>query len=123
MQELNVLTERVIGCAIEVHRRLGPGLLEGIYERAMCIELELAGLQYERQVVFPVTYRGQVIGEQRIDLAVEGLIIVELKAVERFDPVFEAQILSYLRFTGLRLGLLISFNTRLLHEGVRRFVL
>jgi GxxExxY protein len=120
---LKELTERIIGCAIEVHRQLGPGLLEGTYESALCIELNDAGLQHVRQPIFPVLYKGQVIGEYRLDLIVEDLVIVEIKSVQRFDPIFGAQVLTYLKVTGKRLGLLMNFNSRLLRDGVKRFVL
>ncbi len=116
------LTERIIGCAIAVHRELGPGLLESNYEAAMAVELEHQGLRCARQVVFPVMYRGQQIGEHRLDLIVEDAVVVELKSVERMDRIFEAQILTYLRISGKRVGLLINFNSRLLKEGVKRFV-
>ena len=119
-EALNALTERIIGCAIEVHRQLGPGLLEGTYESALCIELNSAGLQHIRQPIFPVMYKGQVIGEYRLDLIVENLIVVEIKSVERFDPIFEAQVLTYLKVTRKRFGLLMNFNTRLLRDGIRR---
>jgi len=121
--ELDKLTERIIGCAIEVHRNLGPGLLEGTYESAVCIELEEAALKYQRQVPFPVIYKGRTIGEYRLDLIVEDAVVVELKSVERFDPVFEAQVLTYLKVTGKRIGLLINFNSRLLKNGVKRYIL
>jgi len=120
-QELNNLTRRIIGCAIEVHRRLGPGLLESIYESALCIEFDLAGLAYERQKPVPVTYKGHALGEHRLDILVEDTVILELKSVERFVPVFEAQILSYLKMTGKPVGLLLNFNTRLLKDGIRRY--
>lgn len=116
-------TEKIIGCAIEVHRQLGPGLLEGTYEAAMCIELTAAGLSYVRQPIFPVVYKEQVIGEYRLDLVVEDAVVVEIKSVERFDPIFEAQVLTYLKVTGKTVGLLINFNSRLVKDGVRRFVL
>jgi GxxExxY protein len=119
--ELNKLTERIIGCAIEVHRHLGPGLLESVYESAMCIELELAELAYEQQKIVPVIYKNHLIGEHRLDLLVEGTVIVELKSVERFDPLFQAQVMSYLKLTGKPVGLLINFNTRLLKEGIHRY--
>jgi GxxExxY protein len=95
-----LLTERIIGCAIEVHRELGPGLLEGTYEAAMCIELSAARLNYVRQPIFPVVYKQQVIGEYRLDLIVGDSVVVEIKSVERFDPIFEAQVLTYLKVTG-----------------------
>jgi GxxExxY protein len=117
------LTGRIIGCAIEVHRQLGPGLLESIYESALAVELEFAGIAFKRQVCFPIQYRGKIIGEHRIDLIVENGFVVELKSVERIDPVFEAQILTYLRITKLKIGLLINFNTHLLHHGIKRFAL
>lgn len=123
MDATNQLTERIIGCAIEVHKALGPGLLEAMYEEALCIELMDAGLKYKRQVAIPALYKGREVGEYRIDLLIEDTVIVELKSVERFDPVFEAQILTYLRVTGKRIGLLINFNSRLLTAGVKRFAL
>jgi GxxExxY protein len=122
-EALSRLTEKIIGCAIEVHRQLGPGLLEGTYEAALCIELNNAGLQHVRQPVFPVVYKGQVIGEYRLDLIVDNAVVVKIKSVERFDPIFEAQVLTYLKVTGKKLALLINFNTRLLKNGVKRFAL
>lgn len=115
------LTERIIGCAIEVHRELGPGLLESTYEAAMCVELALAGLEYKCQMAYPVKYKGQSIGEYRFDLVVEDQVIVEIKSVERFNIVYEAQVLTYLRVSGKRVGLLINFNTRLLKDGIKRY--
>ena len=122
MANINALTEKIIGCAIEVHRQLGPGLLEGTYEAALAIELEIAGIHSERQLIFPVVYKGRKIGEYRLDFLVDKQVVVEIKSVERFDPVFEAQVLTYLRVTGARVGLLINFNSRLLHEGIKRFI-
>jgi GxxExxY protein len=123
LQTLNPITERIIGCAIEVHRYLGPGLLEQTYETAMCIELDSAGLTFERQSAFSIDYKGLKIGEYRADLIVAKAVVVELKSVDRFDPVFEAQVMTYLRCTGIRIGLLINFNSRLLKDGVKRIVL
>ena len=120
---INSITSRIIGCAVEVHRQLGPGLLEATYEAALCIELEQAGLRYQRQPCFPVRYKGRVIGEYRLDLLVEDAVVVEIKSVERMDPVFEAQVLTYLKATGKTVGLLINFNSRLLTQGIRRLVL
>jgi GxxExxY protein len=121
--ELNQITKLIIGCAIEVHRHLGPGLLENTYEEALAIEFEQAGLRFRRQVPVPVLYKGRRIGEHRLDLIVEDAVIVELKAVERTDPVFEAQVLTYLKVTGKRLGLLVNFNSRLVTRGIKRFIL
>ena len=117
------LTEKIIGCAMAVHRELGPGLLESTYEEAMCIEMADAGLKFQRQVIFPVKYKGRNIGEYRLDLIVEDVVVLELKSVERFDLIFEAQILTYLRVAGKRVGLLINFNSALLRNGIKRYVL
>jgi GxxExxY protein len=123
LERENEVTDRVIGCAIEVHRVLGPGLLESIYEGALCVELSRSGLSYSRQEPIPVTYKGEPIADFRLDLVVEDLIVVEVKAVERLDPIFDAQLLSYLRLTGRRVGLFINFNSRLLKQGLKRLVL
>ena len=123
MTDPDPLTQRIIGCAMEVHRQLGPGLLQATYEAALCIEFDLVGLRYQRQMAFPVRYKGRTLGEYRLDLIVEDAVVVELKSVERFDPVFEAQLLTYLRVTGRKVGLLINFNSRLLKDGSKRFVL
>jgi GxxExxY protein len=123
LDDINSLTEKIIGCAIEVHRQLGPGLLEATYEEALCVEFELAGLKFRRQVPFPVMYKGRNLGEYRLDLIVEDAVIVEIKSVERLQSVFEAQVLTYLKATGKKVALLINFNSRLLHDGVKRFIL
>jgi GxxExxY protein len=123
LEDLNQLTEKIIGCAIEVHRNLRPGLLEATYEEAMCIELADAHLSYQRQMPFPILYKRRTLGEYRLDLLVEDTVIVEIKSVERFDPVFEAQVLTYLKPTGKKIGLLINFNSRLVRDGIKRFVL
>jgi GxxExxY protein len=123
LQILNPITEQIIGCAIEVHRHLGPGLLEQTYEAAMCVELNRAGLTFSRQPIISIDYKGLRIGEHRADLIVAGAVVVELKSVDRFDPIFAAQLLTYLQCTGLRVGLLINFNGRVLRTGIRRFVL
>ena len=117
------LTRRIIACAIEVHKRLGPGLLERLYTEAMVIEMALDGLKVEKNVRIPVEYRGRPIGEYIIDLLVEDMVILELKSVERHDPIFEAQILSYMKLTGKRVGLLINFNSKMVKDGIKRFVL
>jgi GxxExxY protein len=117
------LTERIIGCAIEVHRELGPGLLESVYEAALRVELEHAGVRFRSQMPVPVVYRGRTIGEYRLDLFVEDSVVVEVKTAQRLDPVFDAQLLTYLRLTGARVGLLINFYSRVLKDGIRRLVL
>ena len=116
------LTRRIIACAIEVHKRLGPGLLEKLYKEAMVIEMELGGLKVEKNVKIPVEYKGKPIGDYFIDLLVDDTVILELKSVERHDPVFEAQILSYMRLTHIRIGLLINFNSKMVKDGIKRFV-
>ncbi len=121
--QFDPLTERIIGCAIAVHRELGPGLLEATYEEALCIELELADLSFRRQMSVPVLYKGRSIGEYRLDLLIEDTVVVEIKSVERLQPLFDAQILTYLRVTGKKVGLLANFNSRLLKDGVKRLVL
>ena len=120
---INKISEKVIGCAIEVHRQLGPGLLESVYEEALCIEFRLQGLSYQRQLSIPLVYKGNPIGEYRLDLLVEDAVIVEIKSVERHDPVFDAQVLTYLRITGKKIGLLLNFNQRLLRNGIKRYIL
>jgi len=123
MEQLNSITEKIIGCAIEVHKNLGPGLLESIYEKAICCEFDLRGIKYESQVMIPIIYKGKQLGEHRLDLLVENEIIVELKAVERHEPVFEAQLLSYLKLTEKHLGLLVNFNVPVLKSGIKRIIL
>ena len=119
---INDLTKRIIGCAIEVHRALGPGLQERTYENAMAIELRQQDLPFDRQVSVPVAYKGEWVGDYRLDLVVSDTVVVEIKSVERGDPLFEAQVLAYLKASGKRIGLLINFNSHLLSQGVRRFV-
>jgi GxxExxY protein len=97
-------------------------LLEQTYESALCVELQLAGLGFQRQLVVPVTYKNQPVGDYRLDLVVENSVVVEIKSVERFDPIFEAQLLTYLKITSLKRGLLLNFNSRLLKDGIKRLV-
>ncbi len=106
-----------------MHRHLGPGLLESAYEAALCVELGLQGLKFERQVPIPLTYKGEQISDYRIDIVVDDAVVVEIKSVERHDPLFEAQVLTYLRITGKKVGLLMNFNSRLLTNGIKRIIL
>ncbi len=122
MAEKDPLTESIIGAAIEVHRHLGPGLLESIYEEALCLEFELRSIPYQRQVAVDVKYKGHAISGQRLDLLVDGQVIVELKAVTLVSELARAQVLSYLKATGLKRALLINFNALRLVDGVKRFV-
>lgn len=118
------LTESVIGAAIEVHRYLGPGLLESVYEECMCQEFRLREIPFLRQVELPVIYKGlETGGKYRIDLIVANEVIVELKSVERLLSVHEAQLLTYLKLTGKRVGLMINFNVPVLHRGILRRIL
>jgi GxxExxY protein len=119
-EELDRLAYNVIGAAIEVHRVLGPGHPESAYEKAMCIELELRGIPFSKQVAYDLKFKGRVVGEGRIDLLIASDVIVELKACEALAPIHAAQLLSYLRATGKKLGLLINFNVAILRDGVKR---
>ena len=119
----DALTEQIIAAAIEVHRTLGPGLLESIYEEALCHEFSLRGLSYERQKDVDVLYKGAIIKGQRLDLVIQESVVVEIKAVRRLEDVFSAQMLSYLRSTNLKRGLLINFGETRLISGVKRFSL
>lgn len=121
--EVNGITQKVIGCAIKVHKALGPGLLESIYESAMQIELRKCSLFTERQKKLVVRYDGIEIGEHRLDMLVEKTVVVELKSIERFDPVFQGQLLSYLKLGGYPVGLLINFNSRMLKHGIKRMTI
>lgn len=122
--ELDALTEQIIGAAIDVHRELGPGLLESSYEAALAFELVDRGLAFERQKGLPVVYKGNRLDcGYRIDFLVAGAVIVELKAVERLEAVHSAQVLSYLRLSGCTVGLLLNFNVKWLRDGgLRRLV-
>jgi len=113
----------VLGAAVEVHRRLGPGFLEGVYEEALCVELRSRRIPFVRQAVITVDYKGHRVGDARLDLLVADRLVVELKAVESLAQIHVAQLLSYLRATRLPLGLLINFNVAVLLRGVRRVVL
>ena len=122
-QRLDGITEKIIGAAIAVHRELGPGLLESAYEECVCFELGQLGLGVERQVPLPVHYKEVKLDcGYRMDIVVEHLVIVELKAVERIIPVHEAQLLSYLKLAKLRVGLLLNFHTPVLKSGLKRIV-
>lgn len=121
---LNEISEQVIGAAIEVHKQLGPGLLESVYEVCMGQELALRGIKYQSQVSVPIIYKGtRLEADYRADLIVESQVVVELKAIEKLLAVHEAQLLSYLKLTSRRLGLLINFNVPVLKQGIRRLIL
>jgi GxxExxY protein len=117
----NKITEEIIGAAIEVHRTLGPGLLESAYEQCLCFDLVQAGFKIEKQVPLPISYKGVKLDcGYRLDIVVEELIIVELKTVEKLLPIHEAQLLTYLKLTDKKLGLLLNFNVPVLRNGIKR---
>jgi GxxExxY protein len=121
--ETDIISNRIICAAIEVHRSLGAGLLESAYEECMCHELSLQGLSFERQKQLPVFYKGANLDcGYRLDLVVEGKIILELKSVIRIEPIHHAQLLTYLRLSGLKLGILLNFNVPLMKDGIKRVV-
>jgi GxxExxY protein len=120
---MHSLTGEVIGAAIEVHRELGPGYLESVYEAALAVEMQLRRISFTRQHVIPLAYKGHAIGEGRLDFFVQQQLIVELKAVDALVPVHTAQVISYLRAMRTRLGLLINFNVPVLKSGIRRIIL
>jgi len=120
--EINQMTEAIIGCAIEVHKRLGPGLLESAYEECLSYELKSAGFSIERQVPVPIVYKDiKLEYGYRIDILVQGSVVLELKSIEGFLPVHEAQILTYMKFSNKTIGLLINFNVTRLKEGIKRY--
>jgi GxxExxY protein len=120
----NEISGQVIGAAIEVHRQLGPGLLESAYEECLAYEMELRHIPFERQKPLPLTYKGIHLDcGYRLDFLVGGLVVVELKAVKAFEPIHEAQILTYLRLTNCKLGLLLNFHSTLMKKGIKRIAL
>lgn len=122
--DINQLTGSIIGAAIEVHRTLGPGLLESVYEECLCRELELRSIAFERQKELPIKYKEiSLTCGYRLDIVVEDRVILELKACEKIEPIHEAQILTYLKLTGLKTGLVINFNVPVLKDGIKRLVL
>lgn len=119
----NVVTDKIIGAAIEVHRHLGPGLLESIYEECLCYELSQMGLQFQRQVRLPIHYKGiKLESAYKMDLVVEDAVVVEIKATEGMAPIHSSQVLTYLKSSNKRVGLLINFNVPVLKDGLKRIV-
>lgn len=124
MQDHNILTRRVIGCAIEVHRTLGPGLLESAYEQCLSYELTEAGIPHARQVPLPLTYKGAHLNHHyQLDLVIAETLILEIKAVDQIHPIHEAQLLTYLRLSRLPIGLILNFHSIVLKNGIRRLIL
>ena len=124
MMDINKLTSEVIGAAIEVHKILGPGLLESAYEECLCHEFGLRAMPHERQKELPIEYKGVTLDcGYRLDVVVANRLILELKACERLEPIHEAQLLTYLKLTGIKIGLLINFNVPVLKQGIKRLAL
>lgn len=116
------ITDRILGCAVTVHKAIGPGLAEQSYQAAMAIEMTEQGLSFEREPSIAVPYKGRIVGHHRPDFVVEKAVVVELKVVRSFEPVFTTQVLTYLRLTGLRVGLLINFNVEAMGFGIKRIM-
>ncbi|MCA9239368.1 MAG: GxxExxY protein [Planctomycetales bacterium] len=121
--EVNLLAEQVVDASFEVHKTLGAGFLESTYEKALSIELNIRNIPHEVQKPVCLSYKGNPVGEARLDLLVSGLLVVELKAVDSIHPIHQAQVINYLKATGCELGLLINFNVTLLKDGLKRIVL
>ena len=118
------LTEQIIGAAIEVHKHWGPGLYEEIYEKSLCVELRLRNISFENQLSLPLIYKGESVGNDlRLDFVVQNKVVVELKAVTQLEAIHEAQLLTYMKLTKCRIGLLINFNVPILKQGLKRMVL
>ena len=121
---LNTISGKIIGAAIEVHKELGPGLLESVYEACLCHELKIQGVSFDSQVDLPIIYKGEITDKTyRVDLFVENCVIVELKAVDTISPIHEAQLFTYMKLLNINLGLLINFNVDILKNGIRRRIL
>lgn len=121
--DLEMLISQTIGALLDVHRELGPGMSENVYSRACAIELGLRRILFEAEKSIPVMYRGKFLCHHRLDLLIEGRLVVEIKSVERIHPVHVAQVVSYLRVTGARVGLVVNFNVPVLRDGIRRVIL
>jgi len=122
--DLNTITERIIEAALEVHKVLGPGLMESAYEECLCRELALRGIGVERQLPLPVEYKGARLDcAYRVDLLVEQSVVVEIKSVSSIEPIHEAQLLTYLKLGGWKLGLIVNFNVPVLKDGIRRGIM
>jgi GxxExxY protein len=121
--ELNTISSKIIGAAIEVHKTIGPGLLESAYEECLCHELDLRGLSIERQKPLSLTYKGKRMDcGYRLDVVVENVVLIELKSIEVIQPIHKAQLLTYLKLSGLTLGLLLNFNVTVMRDGIVRLV-
>jgi GxxExxY protein len=123
MMNMNQLSSKIIGAAIEVHKTLGPGLLESAYEECLCHELSIQGLLFEKQKPLSINYKGKKLDcGYRLDIVVEKAVIIELKSCEKIEPIHKAQLLTYLKLSGLNLGLILNFNVSLMRDGIVRIV-
>ena len=123
MGKEDLLSREIVDCAVEVHRSLGPGLLESAYEQCFCTEIASRGLSFERQVHLPVHYKGSLVEcGYRLDVVVDNLVVIEIKSVSKLEPVHVAQLLTYLKLSGMKLGFLLNFNSSLMKNGIRRVV-
>lgn len=123
MGKEDLLSREIVDCAVEVHRSLGPGLLESAYEQCFCTEIASRGLSFERQVHLPVHYKGSLLEcGYRLDVVVDNLVVIEIKSVSKLEPVHVAQLLTYLKLSGMKLGFLLNFNSSLMKNGIRRVV-
>jgi GxxExxY protein len=123
-EKINFITEKIIGAAIEVHKSLGPGLLESVYETCLCHEFQLLGMSFERQKAVSIFYKGVCLEScLRIDIVVENTVVIELKCVEKIAPIHESQLLTYMRLTGIQTGLILNFYTPRIIDGIKRMVL
>ncbi len=123
MKQEDVLSKEIVGAAIEVHRLLGPGLLESTYEQCLCRELSLRGMVFQRQQPLPLEYKGEALDcGYRMDVVVANRVVVEIKSVDRLEPIHDAQLLTYLKLSGYKLGLLMNFNVPVLRRGLKRIV-
>ena len=120
---VDALAKAAIGAAIEVHSLLGAGFLESVYEQALAVELGLRGIPFQRQHPIALTYKSELVGEARLDFLIGGKLVIELKAVDAIHPIHHAQVLNYLKATGLQLGLLMNFNVEQMKDGIKRIVL
>jgi GxxExxY protein len=121
-ESVDQVVREVINGGFAVHREIGPGFVEPVYGKAMAVELRCRGLRFKEEHVIAIRYRGEVVAQHRLDLVVEGCVVVEVKAVKKLRPIHQAQILSYLKASGCRIGLLMNFNVKLFKDGLRRYV-
>lgn len=123
LKKQNHITEKIIKCAIEVHKLLGPGLQESVYQNALCYELSLNEIPYIKEKQEQAVYKGKVMGDFYIDILVEDSIVIELKSIDKHNPLFDAQIINYMKLGNYKVGLLINFNSKMLRDGIKRYII